>query len=562
MRWLRSGSKPKTEEKKEEKKETDPLLPSDSSTSQGPLLKSWDLGFAEWLNNLQGHFGSRLLVLLFTVQHLLKGFASAFGQQAEPYLFRAYSVPAPQMQILSGVSLLPFALKPLIGLLSDILPIQGYRKAPYMLISCAIGTVGYLVVGLVPQSHLPITWLVVCLFAVNMQISACDLLSEAKYSEKMRETPSQGPALLTYVWFGLNFFSLLAVLSSGPVIHNLGPKACYLLAALAGGSVLWSVIAGQLEEIKLTSEDISAIWKKFALQKEACFLSVLMLGVTIGLVATGLFSHSPRTNVIVSVILAVIVLVSFSLVLSPVIAKLNAFCIIQSILSFPLTGATYYFFTDTAEQYPEGPHFSEFFYNSVLGGVVGVVSLLGIFSYQRYFSHWSYRSLLVTTNILLSLLHLLDIVLFTRTNLRIGLPDRVFVLGASALTVVVGQWFWMPQVVMLAGLCPKGMEASMYALLAGCHNFGMIVAANCGALLLDYLEVRPRGSPGESAQFDNLWKASLTSSVMPMVTVLLLFWLIPATSQRENLIGSGEDEATTGSWWRHWFPREAARAEP
>merc|ERR1719326_1758242 len=121
------------------------------------------------------------------------------------------------------------------------------------------------------------------------------------------------------------------------------------------------------------------------------------------------------------------------------------------------------------------------------------------------------------TNIVLSLLSVTDVMMFTRLNVRLGLPDHAFVLGASVLTTVVGQWMWMPGVVILSQLCPKGMEATMYALLAGCHNLGNTIASNCGALVLEWVGCQPSGADNESAQFTNLWLASLLATVLPAV---------------------------------------------
>ena len=44
---------------------------------------------------------------------------------------------------------------------------------------------------------------------------------------------------------------------------------------------------------------------------------------------------------------------------------------------------------------------------------------------------------------------------------------------------ITHQWMWMPGILLLGQLCPKGSEATMYALLAGCHNLG-----NSGANML------------------------------------------------------------------------------
>merc|ERR1719502_847433 len=102
--------------------------------------------------------------------------------------------------------------------------------------------------------------------------------------------------------------------------------------------------------------------------------------------------------------------------------------------------------------------------------------------------------------------------MFTRLNIRLGIPDTYFVLGANVLQTIVGQWMWMPGIVILSQLCPKGMEATMYALLAGCHNLGNTIASNCGAWVLLLLGCNPTGADNETAQFDKLWLGSALST--------------------------------------------------
>jgi len=63
---------------------------------------------------------------------------------------------------------------------------------------------------------------------------------------------------------------------------------------------------------------------------------------------------------------------------------------------------------------------------------------------------------------------------YTRANKTyFGIPDHLFVLGGAVLNSIFHQWMWIPGVVLLSQLCPKGVEATMYALLAGCHNVGV-----------------------------------------------------------------------------------------
>lgn len=79
----------------------------------------------EWLNGLQTLYGGEFLVMLFVAQHILKGFAGSFVGQPERFLYREYHVAGPRMQVFQGVSSLPWALKPIVGLLSDLVPIGG-----------------------------------------------------------------------------------------------------------------------------------------------------------------------------------------------------------------------------------------------------------------------------------------------------------------------------------------------------------------------------------------------------------------------------------------------------
>merc|ERR1719295_746026 len=103
------------------------------------------------------------------------------------------------------------------------------------------------------------------------------------------------------------------------------------------------------------------------------------------------------------------------------------------------------------------------------------------------------------------MLSLSDTILFAGINRRYGIPDEFFVLGASVLTDMVKQRQFIPGIVIISQVCPKGMEAIMYSLLAGCHNLGSTVATTGGAFVLELLECRPSGRLNETDEFKNLW---------------------------------------------------------
>jgi len=508
------------------------------------------------LDELADKFGYKLLVMLFASQHMMKGFAGALMGPCSSYLYKAYNVAGPQMQIFGGVTQLPWAMKPIIGLLSDAFPIKGYHKAPYILVASFIGVVCLASIGAVPRAHMSVELLVICMFFVQLQFSTCDLLTEAKYAEKMQSNPEHGPKLMTFVWFGLQTGGLLATIMVGPLLSHYGPHFPYLVALVPATFIIIPMAKNYMEEEPKSPEELAKSRAQLMEQKEACFLCILMFVGTLLLSFLGIFYESAKVNAIAAIIVAIVMLIAFSVVLKPVIAKVNAFFLIQTSVGLSIGGASFYFFTDTPAEYPEGPHFSMEFFTSVMGTVGSICSMFGIYSYQKCVSTWSYRSLLWMTNLILAVLSISDLMIFTRTNVRLGLPDHAFVMGSSVLGTIIGQWMWMPGIVIMSQLCPKGMEATMYALLAGCHNLGNTISSNTGALLLEYLNCQPSGAPNESKQFEHLWIGSALSTVLPLVTCALIPWLIPDAKQTDKLLDEDDNDACAGSLWKRWTGKQ------
>jgi len=242
-------------------------------------------------------------------------------------------------------------------------------------------------------------------------------------------------------------------------------------------------------------------------------------------------------------------LVAFLLLLKPVISLMNCYFVIQTCCVVDISGATFYFFTDTPSQFPDGPHFSKIFFASGVGMCVALLNLVGMWTYNRYMKHWKYHGLFVFANLLLCVVSLLQLMVYVRLNLRFGMPDSLFVLGTWGVHSIVHTWMWLPGIVLLTHLCPPGVEATMYALLAGCHNLGLSVASFAGACLLQALSVQPQGKPEEQHQFDNLWIAGLVQALLPAATLMLLPYMIPNARQTDTLL-EANSSAVEGSPWQ------------
>lgn len=511
-----------------------------------------------WYAMLSEQFGYKLLVLLFASQHMVKGLANGLAGESTRWIFKEYNIPGPHIQIYSGVIGLPWALKPIIGMISDTVPIKGYNKAPYVLVSSVLGVIGFTMVGL-GSASVAIQMTVMMMFFISLQASTCDLLTEAKYAESLNQNPAYGPDLMTYVWSGINVAGIVALLAVGWMIANFGPRMPYMVAIVPAACILYPVFKNYLEETPRSAEEQNRITNELLQQKEAFFLCILMLVASVFLTIIGMASESNTVHFYGALFVMLVVLAAFSIALRPEVAKINAFFLMQTSLGIAIGGSTFYFYTDTPAQYPEGPHFSIQFFTTVLGLVTSVFSLLGLLIYNKYMHDWNYRSLLIVSNLLISVLSFLDIIMFTRMNVKWGIPDTVFVLGSSVSGTIISQWQWMPGVVLLSQMCPKGMEATMYALLAGCHNLGNTLSEYLGAYILEILGVSPAGLPNEGHQFENLWIASVIATILPTLTLILIPWLIPDKRQTDRLLDQDERSATAGSLWQKWTKTEESQ---
>ncbi len=505
----------------------------------------------KWIRMLNGVFGYKLLWMLFCSQHILKGFVMAYANASADFLFRSYALQGPQLQVYKAIMALPWALKPIIGVVSDTFPIFGYKKAPYMMLVSVMAMAGFFYVGFSPVDA-PLPAIVCGLICGTLQSSVVDLLTEAKYSEKMRDHSEFGPDLVTYVWSGVAFGGLVGTGTVGLILqYGGGPKTVYLICAGAAAIVFLPTSLGYMEEEKMTVREATAQTARMIRREpEIIFLAILMALTVMTLGVSGVVFQNILLNFILAISLGFLVITSFAVVLRPLISIMTVFAFIQTSCALSIEGATFYFFTDTADQYPEGPHFSPFFYTTVMGLVGGICGLIGLWTYNTYMKQWTYRGIYLVANLAVTVIHLLGLVLFTRTNVKIGISDKAFVLCGSVMNSLVSTWMWIPGVTMLAHLCPKGLEASMYALLAGCHNLGSSVAQYSGAFMLNMLGISPRGSVGESNQFDNLWKAVLISSLLPLFSLALLPLCIPAKTQTEPILDGNVHSATVGSVWR------------
>lgn len=167
-------------------------------------------------------------------------------------------------------------------------------------------------------------------------------------------------------------------------------------------------------------------------------------------------------------------------------------------------------------------------YIGLIYSIGSVGSLIGVLLYQSTLKDYTFRSMLLWGQVLSSLAGMLDLVLVTRLNLKIGMPDYFFAVADNTVSQMVGRLQWLPLLVLCSKLCPPGTEGTLYALLMSLQNAGLLMSAWWGGLLLHMLNVT-------RLEFSNLWIAVLIRNISRFVPLMLLF-LVPDCDQNSALL--------------------------
>ena len=159
--------------------------------------------------------------------------------------------------------------------------------------------------------------------------------------------------------------------------------------------------------------------------------------------------------------------------------------------------------------------------------VTSMASLVGVFIFQQYLKDVPFRKIFGWSIVISTLLGLTNLLLVTHTNRVIGIDDRLFSLGDSLILTVMGQISWLPILVLCARLCPKGVEATLFALLMSIWNLSLFVSSQISAVLTAWLAVT-------EVNFENLWLLVTITNLSTLIPLPFLGWLPKGDPQQES----------------------------
>jgi len=478
---------------------------------------------------LQVTFGEHFLTFLFVVFAGLKGLGSTLLSTAMLPMLQTLGATGTQYQLASLISSVPWAMKGFVGVLSDCVPIMGFHKKGYLVGSSLFGCMG--LIGLLSGSQLrPGVWLVAFFFfLVNVQYATFDLLCEGKYTELMKARG--GSEAVTFAWLCVNGGSLLASILTLFIVDSRGSTpllASALPFTLTAAFMAWKQY---LPEEKLggkgSDECCVVKWKKLMSQPWLFALSVSM-AVGALIVAISAATLSSRLQLLILLVVSIALCVLGFCALPRALAKCNLYMFLVSLAYVDLSGALAYYYTGSPKCIADAPHFSYSYYlavTNIVGGIGGVIGSL-LFHEIR---HWTFRKAFWLTTAIQVLASGFDLIIVYRLNIKVGISDEaMFLFGDAACQQIAQQLAFMPSALLNSLLCPRGAEATVYAILAGFQNFGLTGASILGVFLTSELGIRSSPHQPGGCDFSQLGNALwIAHVILPLLCLPLTNCLIP-----------------------------------
>jgi folate/biopterin transporter len=375
-----------------------------------------------------------------------------------------------EVAAMMGIVSLPWVIKPLFGFLSDSLPIFGYRRRSYLLLSSLLGCVSWY--SLSAFVHTP--WAATIVITLSsLALAVSDVIVDSIVVERIRgESQSDAGALQALCWATTALGGLITAYLSGFLLEHLSIRSIFLITATF--PLLVCITAWVLHDAKVeTPKNFNAARAQLTQVRNAIAQKQILLPV--------------------------------------------AFVFFWQ--ATPSSDSAFFFFSTNELGF--GPEF--------LGRVrlvSSIAALVGVWMFQRFLKTIPLRRIFLWSTIISAVLGMTTLILVTHANRSLGIDDQWFSLGDSLILTVMGQIAFMPVLILAAQLCPAGVEATMFAILMSICNLAGILSHESGALLTHFLGIT-------DTNFEWLWLLVLITNLATLLPLPMLRW-VPDASIAES----------------------------
>lgn len=373
-----------------------------------------------------------------------------------------------EVSALLGIVALPWMIKPLFGFISDGLPIFGYRRRPYLVLSGILGASAWVSLGTIVNS----SWAATIAIALSsLSVAFSDVIVDSLVVERARvESQAKAGSLQSLCWGATALGGLITAYFSGLLLEYFSTRTVFLVTAFF--PLIISVVAWLISETPVNKDtpqhqqnqplsipnQLKQVGKAFT--QKAIWLPTAFIF---------LWQSTPSGE-----------------------------------------AAFFYFFTNELHFQPE--------FLGRVHLVTSLASLIGIWIFQRFLKSVSFRLICGWSIVISAALRMTMLILVTHTNRTLGIDDQWFSLGDSLILAVMGQIAFMPVMVLAARICPLGIEATLFALLMSIFNLGGAISREFGALIMHWLGITENN-------FDTLWLLVIITNLIALLPLLFIQFL-------------------------------------
>ncbi len=145
-------------------------------------------------------------------------------------------------------------------------------------------------------------------------------------------------------------------------------------------------------------------------------------------------------------------------------------------------------------------------------------TLFAIWLYRTCFKDFNFRLMITFGTIFSFIFSFMAYLLVIRANVKIGISDFWFVLFSSSFLSMIGELVMMPMLSLACLLCPKNLEGTVYALFMSALNFGGIMSGLFGSFLTAHLGITAK-------DYSNLYKLITIANILSLVPLPFLLFI-------------------------------------
>jgi folate/biopterin transporter len=411
---------------------------------------------------LLGNEPSAELIVIITI-YFVQGILTLSRLAVSFFLKDELLLSPVQMSAIIGIGTIPWMIKPLYGFISDSLPLFGYHRKPYIVLSGIIGCAAWVCLGTVVNNSSTATIMIILTF---LSLAISDVIVDSIVVERARsESEAKIGSLQSLCWGSSAVGALCTAYFSGLLLEYFTTRTVFLITAsfpLIVSSVAWFIAEQPIDKDAKKSNNIKnqLLQIRQAITQKVIWLPTLFIFI---------WQATPNAD-----------------------------------------SAFFYFTTNELHFQPE--------FLGRVRLVTSFASLLGVWAFQRYFKTVPFRIIFSWGIFVSTALGMTTLLLVTHTNRLLGIDDHWFSLGDSLILTVIGQVVFMPVLVLSTRLCPPGIEATFFAVLMSVMNFGGTVSYWIGSLMMKWLGIT-------EYQFDSLWLLIIITNCTSLIPILFIKWL-------------------------------------